>query len=107
MNKVKGKLPALVEEELAAAMEEHPLFASIHEGYAVTLEEVEEAEYELKCIRNALSWLWSGGVRHDNKETAASAACAIKEAAIDLAAEAIQVAAMAQKLQASLGAVTP
>lgn len=107
MNKVKDKLPALVEEELAAAMEEHPLFASIHEGYAVLLEEVEETEYELTCTRNALKWLWSGGVRHDNMAVARSAACAIGEAAIDLAAEAIQVAAMAQKLMASIEVVAP
>lgn len=108
MNKVKDKLPALVEEELAAAMEEHPLFASAHEGYAVLLEEVEEAEVELKNSQNSLRLLWSG-VKHDNPETVKLAANHAKYAAINLAAEAIQVAAMALKLLASLGPekVTP
>ena len=106
MNKVKEKLPALVEEELAAAMEEHPLFASAHEGYAVLLEEVEEAEKELKDTQSALRLLWSG-VRHDDPRTVARAAGVIKEAATCLAAEAIQVAAMAQKLLASLDNTEP
>lgn len=108
MNKVKDKLPALVEEELAAAMEEHPLFASAHEGYAVLLEEVEEAEVELKGTRGALSMLWSG-IRHDNPETIAAAAGIAAKEAIDLAAEAIQVAAMAWKILNSMDAekVTP
>lgn len=106
MNKVKDKLPALVEEELAAAMEEHPLFASVHEGYAVTLEEVEEAEAELRNVRLHLCMLWRG-VRHDNLRTVARAADVIKKAATCLAAEAIQVAAMAQKLLASLDNAKP
>lgn len=101
MNKVKDKLPALVEEELAAAMEEHPLFASAHEGYAVLLEEVEEAESDMRAVRNELSTLWYG-VKSDNPGVASFQASLVKGAAISLAAEAIQVAAMAQKLLDSL-----
>ena len=108
MNKVKDKLPALVEEELAAAMEEHPLFASAHEGYAVLLEEAEEAEKELQDVRLHLSRLWNGA-KIDYEGYVADAAIYVKCAAINLAAEAIQVAAMAQKMLVSLGTekVTP
>lgn len=106
MNKVKEKLPALVEEELAAAMEEHPLFASAHEGYAVLLEEVEETESNMRAVRNELSALWYG-VKSDNLRVVSFQASLVKGAAIDLAAEAIQVAAMAQKLLASIGVMEP
>lgn len=108
MNKVKNKLPALVDEELAAAMEEHPLFASAHEGYAVLLEEVEEAEKEVQDVRQHLDRLWNQ-VKVDNEGFVMHAAIYVRTAAINLAAEAIQVAAMAQKLLASLGTekVTP
>lgn len=103
MNKVKDKLPALVEEELAAAMEEHPLFASAHEGYAVTLEEVEEAEAELRSVRHHLCMLWNGA-KIDYPNGVIHAAIFIKEAAVNLAAEAIQVAAMAKKILAGMDA---
>lgn len=108
MNKVKDKLPALVEEELAAAMEKHPLFASAHEGYAVLLEEVEEAEAELNSLQHAVKWLWGWAKADDLGRVKISAVEAYSKA-INLAAEAIQVAAMAQKLLASLGTekVTP
>lgn len=106
MNKVKDKLPALVEEELAAAMTDHPFFSSAHEGYAVLLEEVEEAESDMRAVRNKLSSLWYG-VKSDNSRVVSFQASLVKGAAIHLAAEAIQVAAMAQKLMASIEAVTP
>lgn len=106
MNKVKDKLPALVEEELAAAMEAHGNFASVHEGYAVLLEEVEEAEKEMRDVRQHLDRLWNQ-VKVDNEGFVMHAAIYVKAKAINLAAEAIQVAAMAQKLLASLEAVRP
>lgn len=106
MNKVKDKLPALVEEELAAAMEEHPLFASIHEGYAVLLEEVEEARDNMTQLDAAAELIWDA-VKHDNLLHIKALATQAVRIAIDLAAEAIQVAAMAQKIKASIEKVTP
>jgi len=106
MNKVKDKLPALVEEELAAAMEEHPLFASAHEGYAVLLEEVEEAEKELREVQEHLDRLWKH-VKCDNEGHMLHAACYVYNSAINLAAEAVQVAAMAKKVLVSFGMVAP
>ena len=104
MNKVKDKLPALVDEELAAAMKEHPLFASAHEGYAVLLEEADEVRDELGMLNLGMSLLWDG-VKRDNGVAIGSAATTITRAAINLAAEAIQVAAMARKIRTSIGAV--
>lgn len=108
MNKVKDKLPALVEEELAAAMEEHGSFASAHEGYAVLLEEVEEAEAELLALRALVADLWQG-VKRDNAEGIWGAAEWIAQYAVNLAAEAVQVSAMAWKIMGSLDTekVTP
>lgn len=106
MNKVKDKLPALVEEELAAAMEEHPLFASDHEGYAVLLEEVEEAQEEMRCLGYYVDGIWEA-VKDDDPAGVTHAAGYVWDAAIRLAAEAIQVAAMAKKLMGSLKVVEP
>ena len=99
MNKVIDKLPALVQEELAAANAEHPAFHSLHEGYAVLLEEVEEAKNELLDVEIRVKGVWRS-IRKDLPELAAGQAKAIEGNAIRLAAEAIQVAAMAEKLRA-------
>lgn len=106
MNKVKNKLPALVDEELAAAMEQHGPFASAHEGYAVLLEEVEEASEEMERLRALMSCVWRAA-RRDDTVALGGFTVGVARAAIDLAAEAIQVAAMARKIQASIGKVTP
>jgi len=106
MNKVKNKLPALVEEELAAAMEDHPLFASTHEGYAVLLEEVEEARDNMAHLDAATELIWDA-VKHDNLLHIGALATQAVRIAIDLAAEAIQVAAMARKIKASIEKVKP
>ena len=87
-------------------MEEHPLFASAHEGYAVLLEEVEEAEKELRETREHLGRLWKH-VKLDNEEHMLHAACYVYNSAVNLAAEAIQVAAMAKKILASFEVVAP
>lgn len=98
MNKVLDRLPALVDEEYKAAMEQHQPFHSLHEGYAVLLEEVEEAGEELNLVRSAMPCVWSAA-RYDNAEKAIKWADVIESHAVQLAAEAIQVAAMARKLR--------
>lgn len=104
MNKVIDKLPALVAEELAAANVVHSLFHSPHEGYAVLLEEVEEVKDELRCVEDNLTRLW-GCVRADAFNSVPGWARYLENAAMQLAAEAIQVAAMARKMQDSLKGV--
>ena len=96
MNAVEGKVLELVEMELAAANEKHPPFASQHEGYAVILEEFEEAGERIEKLERCLEYAWEKIKKDfDAKEQielcegfAAWAAC-----------ELIQVAAMCKKFQ--------
>ena len=94
MKELKEAVSKLATEELERSMVKFPLFNSPHEGYAVILEEVEEAEDEIGFIRryNELAW---GEIKHNDYAT--RHIVRIKEYAINLAAEAIQVAAMAEK----------
>lgn len=96
MNATKAQLPALVEEELRCAKENHEDFHSLHEGYAVMLEEIEECQDELRAIQQHTSDLWCS-VKDDSVDNAAVEITKIELAAVNLAAEAIQVAAMARK----------
>lgn len=97
MNAVKKDVEELVVKELNSANEQFPLFASLHEGYAVMLEEFEEVEWELEQIRDTLYFIWQE-IKVNNNENIPSKASRVKEYAIDLACEAIQVAAMAEKM---------
>ena len=97
MNKVLDKLPALIEEELQAAMDEHGDFHSFHEGYAVLLEEVEELKEACEGIEFLLSMVWEN-VRNDHEPEILAFAHKLDRSAQHCAAEAIQVAAMACKL---------
>ncbi len=99
MNAVKDKLIALVGEELEAANAIYPPFSSMHEGYAVMLEEVEEVENELEVLKNGLKNLWSF-TKWDDVALGCESAEGAERRAVNLAAEAIQVAAMARKFQA-------
>lgn len=99
MNAVIDKLPALVEEELESANSLHTVFHSHHEGWAVLKEEVEEAHDELIDAELQLLNMWRA-LKADDDVEAQSAARKIEWRAIRLAAEAIQVAAMARKFQA-------
>ena len=98
MNAVLNKLPALVQEEKAAANQVHGPFASLHEGYAVLLEEVTETAEALNQVQYHTDQLWEA-IRGDADHLADMAAARIEGWAVSVAAEALQVAAMAQKLQ--------
>lgn len=98
MNAVEDKIPALVAEELNAANREHDGFHSLHEGYAVLLEEVQEAKEALDAIHLELAEVWDG-VWHDDQARSACCAERLEIHAVRLAAEALQVAAMAHKFQ--------
>ena len=84
----------LVNEELERTMKNYPLFNSKHEGYAVIKEEIDEASDELQNININLEIMWN--VIKNNKNTN-NFIYRLKDHAGLLAAEAIQVAAMAQK----------
>ena len=94
MNAVENQVRQLVEVELAAANKRFPQFHSQHEGWAVMLEEVVEAEVEMKTIRGNADGMFD--LIRNNVE-AKWVAEKIEYAAIHAACEAIQVAAMCKK----------
>lgn len=98
MNAAEPELRKLVDLELEAANRENPPFHSAHEGYAVILEEVDEVEGALVCIKDDLMFIW-GGVRHNVGGQYMRYAAYLEKHAVHLAAEALQVAAMARKFQ--------
>lgn len=93
----KEQVETLVKNELKMALEQHGEFHSLHEAYAVTLEEVEEAELECENVRKWCegfkSWVFGDAVG----EIVSNRVKWVHESAINLACEAIQVAAMAEK----------
>lgn len=52
------KIEELVNQELAEANKQHPLFHSWHEAYAVVLEEIDELQAELKRIEKYRERTW-------------------------------------------------
>ena len=96
MNAVKSQIAGLVSEELERAKEAHEDFHSLHEGYAVLLEEIDESRDEIQIIQADAAALWRC-VKNDNALEAKLALVEIEDAAVRLAAEAVQVAAMARK----------
>lgn len=95
MQKLIDCIKALVSFELYRASKIHePRFSSYHEAYAVILEEYEEAKeaFELVEWRRGLAW---DSIKHD--EDPDGLLKVMEKAAIAVAAEMIQVAAMCRK----------
>lgn len=97
MNAAEPELGKLVELELEAADRENPPFHSAHEGYAVILEEADEAQAELEALLAWVRELWEDIKMNAGK--ARNFTAGIEYRALRLAAEALQVAAMARKFQ--------
>ena len=95
MNAVKEDVEKLVQKELESANQRFPMFRSDHEGAAVILEEIEETHSEMLDMELNYKSLWQ--TIKENFINTASYAELIFDDAINLACEAIQVAAMAQK----------
>lgn len=98
MDAIKVDVEKLVQKELESANQRFPMFASEHEGYAVILEEVEEAQEYMADTKSCLGGIWAGirGGYYD-ADLYKKAAFDLKDSAVGLAIEAIQVAAMGQK----------
>lgn len=100
ITKLRNILDCMVEDELKWARKEHgEKFNSDHEAYAVTLEEVQEAQDEFKIVIEELAGLWrcvkyDWTVQNDVLDR-------ISTHAINGAAELVQVAAMARKWKES------
>ena len=96
MNSVKEDVEKLVQKELESANQRFPMFRSDHEGAAVICEEIEEVESELSGVRRMFAGAWYS-IKHDEGIKSCSYISKLKNRATNLACEAIQVAAMAQK----------
>lgn len=94
--RIRPAVEKLAEMEKQDANRKFPLFHSLHEGYAVLLEEAEEAREALNFAEGSLSMLWAH-IRDNNAGRAMEFAGRVREHALDLAVEAVQAAAMAQK----------
>lgn len=94
MNAVKQEVENLVQKELESANQRFPMFRSDHEGAAVIFEEIEEAESEMKSIKQVFEELWYTVKSNESNGPWVSI---VRAYSINLACEAIQVAAMAQK----------
>lgn len=98
MNAVEDDVVNLIEKELESANKKFPMFRSEHEGYAVMLEEYEEAEKEQKVVQALMKEMWDGIKNNDQKLFELDARL-IYDHAKDWACEVIQTAAMAKKFQ--------
>lgn len=88
----------LVDAELAEANKDYPLFHSPHEAYGVLLEEVEELVEAVEVIKTHTAKMWDmirqdASIVHEKKK--------IHYWAIEATREAIQVAAMCDKITQS------
>lgn len=97
MNAVKQDVEKLVRKELESANQRFPMFRSDHEESAVICEEIQEAEYELERVRDRFQELWRAVKCDMSSEWISEINTVIVNRAVNLACEAIQVAAMAQK----------
>ena len=97
MNAIEAQVRELVATELAAANRKHPPFHSQHEGIAVIWEETEEVKEYLNFVVDYLKTAWRY-IRED-KDAKNIITGPIQNAAILLACEAIQVAAMCEKFK--------
>ena len=100
MNVIENDVRALVDKELDAANERFPQFRSQHAGYAVILEEFDEAKEQLEAAELFLDHMWDN-VRHDSP--ARLSAESLMMFSINAACEAIQVAAMCRKFMGMEG----
>lgn len=106
MKQLISDVEKLTTQELTRANEKFPLFHSSHEGYAVLLEEVQELQHDVTAIDGKYCSLVNGlwcSIKNNNPSK--NDVTQIKQYAIHAAAEAIQVAAMAQKFIDSVGGV--
>lgn len=96
----KEKVKKAIEDETRGAIEcWGETYSSMHEGYAVLKEEVEEAEECSKIINNKLDMLWNC-IKRGNGDKAFIVS-EIRGYAEQMALEAIQIAAVCNKIDAT------
>ena len=96
---IKPLIQEAIEAELENARKEWgPKYNSTHEAYAVLKEEVEEAKDDLTIIQEDLGFLWTAVKGNSDKSFSASLKH-IQQTALELAIEAVQIAAVAKKAE--------
>lgn len=102
MNAVHDDVVKLVDKELESANRKFPMFRSAHEGCAVILEELEEAREDLEFTEIIYKDLWRHVRDNLGNGIYAGSVQTLCGLAVNLACEAIQVAAMAKKFMKSM-----
>lgn len=101
IRKIMKALDPVVDAELDRAQwSRGKTFASPHEGYAILKEEIEECAEALAGQWTALAKLWKA-VR-DDRDIACEDVWSLCSSAKETAAEAVQVAAMCEKMLISM-----
>ena len=105
MIELRKEIEAAAQAELNRANAKFPLFSGPHEGYAVTLEEVEEAQEAMENVKSSMKVLWDRvkGVEIARFLDDETKPIAIYNQAIDAACEMVQAAAMLLKYEMSVG----
>jgi len=96
MKEIIEGIKELATKELISANKKFPMFQSTHEGYAVLLEEVEEVKEQLRYVEGELIYTWDD-VKRNKNINAVNHVKDLREYAINMAAECIQVIAMTDK----------
>ena len=96
MSTIKSDVEKLVQKELEVVNQKFPVFHSDYEGAAVVYEEIEEAESEMRGVNRHFADSWYS-VKINERSRSYQYMNKIKNRAVNLACEAIQVAAMAHK----------
>ena len=102
ITKLLNEVNGLIATELSRANEQHPMFHSDHEAWAVTREEYMETEDALKQLEYELRYT-DYMTRHDDADGILERVNKLRSCALHVACEAIQTAAMAEKWMESRG----
>lgn len=91
------RVEKLADDELERVNKEHPLFHSLHEGYAVLQEEIDEViEINKEAMANK-EVMWAA-IKNDLKDEAVQWAKKTQRSLTEATAEMIQCVAMCQKI---------
>lgn len=97
MDHILTSVDALAEMERRRIVSQHGEgYHSLHEGYGVLCEEVEEAEEALLLMESMLDRAWAQ-IRQDNATQAMQHVHRVEHFAQELAAEAVQVMAVCRR----------